>query len=29
MAFELALGGIVSVGLLGYLIYCLIKAEVL
>jgi K+-transporting ATPase KdpF subunit len=28
-AFDLVLGGIVSVGLLVYLVYCLIKAEVL
>jgi K+-transporting ATPase KdpF subunit len=28
-AFDLVLGGIVSVGLMAYLVYCLIKAEVL
>jgi K+-transporting ATPase KdpF subunit len=27
--FDLAMGGIVSVGLMVYLVYCLIKAEVL
>ncbi|MGD0622620.1 MAG: K(+)-transporting ATPase subunit F [Thermacetogeniaceae bacterium] len=29
MSFDLVLGGIISVGLLAYLVYCLIKAEVL
>ncbi len=28
-AFDLVLGGIVSAGLMVYLVYCLIKAEVL
>ncbi len=28
-AFDLVMGGIVSVGLMVYLVYCLIKAEVL
>jgi K+-transporting ATPase KdpF subunit len=29
MPFDLVVGGIASVGLLVYLVYCLIKAEVL
>jgi K+-transporting ATPase KdpF subunit len=29
LTFDLVLGGIISVGLLVYLVYCLIKAEVL
>ena len=29
MSLELILGGIVSAGLLAYLVYCMIKAEVL
>ena len=29
LMFDLVVGGIISVGLLVYLVYCLIKAEVL